>query len=64
MILAKERNKEVRKAITESGFQQWRVAEAMGVGENTLIRWLRTPEMTIEQKQRVYNAIEKLKGAE
>ncbi len=34
----------VKKRIKESGVYQWQVAEALGVNECTMCRWLRRPE--------------------
>ena len=35
---------DVKQKIRASGVFQWQVAEAIGIGEATLCRWLRRPE--------------------
>ena len=54
-------NQDVRKAIKQSGLTHWQVAEAFGVAETTFCRMLRR-ELSDDKKQRVYEAIETLKG--
>ncbi len=46
----------------KNGFYRWQVADAMGVSENTLNRWLRH-ELEPEKKAAVMAAIEKCKEA-
>lgn len=56
-------NIDVRKAIwlaREQGIKQYEVAEAIGVSEPTLTRWLRK-EMSDDKKKQVMEAIESLK---
>lgn len=54
-------NAKLKQAIKSARLKQWEVAQQVGVSEMTLIRWFRT-EMTEERKERVYKAIEALKG--
>ncbi len=52
-------NTEIKRAIKEKGLKQWEVAEALGVAETTLTRWLRKdPEP--EKEAEIFNAIHKL----
>lgn len=39
----KRENEHIRKAAREAGLPIWRVASAIGVSEQTLIRWFRFP---------------------
>mgnify|MGYP000029590024 FL=1 len=54
-------NEELKQKIKESNLYQWQVANAVGVSEMTLIRWLRTP-ITKEHAEQVNAAIEFLKA--
>lgn len=36
-------NETVRKTARNSGVHLWEIGEHLGVSENTVIRWLRTP---------------------
>lgn len=54
-------NQEIRAAIRESGKKQWQIAQQIGIGENTLIRWLRS-ELDEVRKNAIYKAIEELKA--
>lgn len=58
-----ELNKEIREAIRKARVKQWEVAQALGIAEETLIRWLRR-ELTEERKTAIMSAIEKIKGEE
>lgn len=46
-------SKEVRRRIKESGMKHWQVAAKLGIGEATLVRWLRQEELTAEQQQKI-----------
>ena len=60
----KKSNIEIRNAISESGFTQWQVAEAIGINATTLTVWLRTP-LNESRLNRVQLALRKMKkGAE
>ncbi|MBC9710026.1 MAG: hypothetical protein H9W80_12510 [Enterococcus sp.] len=60
----KKANIEIRNAISESGFTQWQVAEAIGINATTLTVWLRTP-LNESRLNRVQLALRKMKkGAE
>lgn len=52
-------NKDVRNAAGGAGVRLWQVAEALGMNESAFSRKLRK-ELTIEEKERVLAAIEKL----
>lgn len=54
-------NQEIKLKIRQAGTTQWRVAEALGVSEGTLLRWLRH-KLTEERKAAILAAIEKVKG--
>ena len=49
----------MKERIRQSGLKQWQIAEAIGVSEWTLARWLRH-EPTPEQAALIESAIEKL----
>lgn len=55
-------NIEIRNKIKASGLKQWQVAKKLNVAESTFIRWLRD-ELSEEQKNRIYEAIEELQEA-
>lgn len=54
-------NQEIKKAMKEHKAKQWQVAEAIGVSEYTLCRWMRH-ELPEEKKQMVLEAIKALGG--
>ena len=56
-------NREIKDRIRQAGTTQWRVAEALGVSEGTLLRWLRH-ELTADRKAAILAAIEKAKKGE
>lgn len=56
-------NKDVRKAIKESGHFQWEIAEVLGISEGLLSRRLRR-ELPQEKKQEIFKVIEQLKEVE
>ena len=53
-------NVEVRRAIFESDFKKYQIAEKIGIKCYTFSKWLQT-EMSSERKARVLDAINKLK---
>ena len=55
----KELNKDVRAAIRKKGLANYEVATAIGIKPISFARWLEK-ELSEEQKQRVYAAIESL----
>lgn len=57
------KNKSIRDKIIRCGLRHWQVAEEIGVSEQTLCRWLRTP-LTDERQAAVESAIQKLEGGE
>lgn len=52
-------NVEVRRAIFESGFMKYQIAEKIGINCYTFSKWLQT-EMSDERKQRMLKAIKEL----
>lgn len=52
-------NTEVRAAAKSAGVTQWRIAEAMQIGETTLCRRMRT-ELPETEKRKILKIIEKL----
>ena len=50
----------LRELIKSAGLRQWEVAEAAGVSEFTIIRWLRHP--TADQQARIVAAIKRLQA--
>ena len=51
-------NQEIKELIKASGTRQWKVAEALGISEGTLLRWLRF-ELSEERKGQIIEDIEK-----
>lgn len=54
----KKANDDIRQAMIKHGVRQWQVADALGVGEVTLCKYLRR-ELNNEEKKEILNAIEK-----
>lgn len=52
-------NVEIRTAAKSAGVTQWRIAEAMQIGETTLCRRMRT-ELPETEKRKILKIIEKL----
>ena len=52
-------NKMVRNTIRNSGVKHWKIADYLGISENTFMRWLRTP-LSPEKKERILEAVKKL----
>ena len=57
------KNFEVKEAIENANLYQWQVANALNISEFTLSRRLRN-ELTSKEKEKILNAIEKLKKNE
>ena len=56
-------NHDIKQAAKKAGVALWRVAEVLGIGENTMTRRLRH-ELPAEEKTRILEIIEELaKGA-
>lgn len=53
-------NLDIRKAIEESEFKYWQVANKLGITDGNFSRLLRV-ELQLEDKQKILKAIEKLK---
>lgn len=53
-------NLDIRKAIEESEFKYWQVANKLGITDGNFSRLLRV-ELRVEDKQKILRAIEKLK---
>ena len=56
------KNKDLKDAFRVAGIRQWEVAEAMGVSEMTLVKWMRV-ELTEDKRQRILAALEQLKNS-
>lgn len=52
-----KRNIEIREAMRKASLPQWKLAELMGVCENTVNRWLRT-ELPADKKKQMLQVIE------
>lgn len=52
-------NNEIREKARSAGVKHWQIANAIGVSEQTLVRWLRTP-LDECKRQRINAAIEHL----
>lgn len=53
-------SKELRKMMNDNKLRQWEIAAKLGVGESTLIRWLRG-EPSTEHAAMIEKAIEEMK---
>ncbi|WP_035445130.1 hypothetical protein [Atopococcus tabaci] len=58
--MVKKANSHIRELIKEQGVYQWEVAEALGISEVTLIRWLRKP-LEEEKEKEIIKSIDKAK---
>lgn len=56
-------NQEIRDRITSNRLRYWEVADKVGIADNRLSVWLRTP-LNDERKARVEKAIDELTGKE
>lgn len=54
------RNQDLKDEMRIAGVRQWEVAEAIGVSEMTLVKWMRF-ELPEDKRQRVLQAIEQIK---
>ena len=52
-------NQDVRKAARIADVPLWKIADAIGVSEPTITRWLRH-ELPADKKQRILEAIESI----
>ena len=57
------KNADVRKAIEGAGVRYWQVAKALGIGDTTFSRRLRS-EMSKEEKEQIFQAISKVEKEE
>lgn len=55
-------NTDIREAIKQAGVRYWQVAECLGINDGNFSRKLRR-ELTADEKERVFRAIERLKAA-
>ena len=51
-------NRDIKERIKASGLHQYQIADLLGIGETTLVRWLRY-ELTPERREMILSAIEK-----
>ena len=54
------KNIDLREAFRIANVRQWEVAEALGISEMTLVKWLRR-ELPEDKKQRIQEGIHKVK---
>ena len=52
-------NVTVRQKAKENGVKHWQIAAELGVGEQTIMRWLRVP-LSPERERLILEAIDKL----
>ena len=52
-------NMDIREWLYNARIPLWMLADAMGVHENTVVRWLRRP-VTHDQRERIVQAIENI----
>jgi len=55
------RNQDVRQAMQQDKLPLWRVAETLGVHENTLRRWLQAENIDTDRRQRILRAVQAAK---
>ena len=55
------RNADVRKAMLMADIKQWELAEAIGVSEVTICRWLRT-ELSDDKKEALLDVIKRMEA--
>ncbi len=53
-------NRDIRDRLSVYNIRLWEVAEAIGVSESTIYRWMRTP-LCVYHRQLVNAAIDKIK---
>ena len=51
---------EYKERIRAAGVYQWEIAEALGITEFTMVRWLRRPESLTRRKYRELKAIREI----
>lgn len=56
-----KKNEQIRKEAKKAGVYLWQIAKYLGVGEATLIRWMRE-ELTEQKRAMCMDAIRNLKG--
>lgn len=56
-------NEDIKEKIKTAGLHQYQVAELCGIGESTMIRWLRK-KLSAERKEKILSAIEKGKNSD
>lgn len=54
-------NVRVREAAKKAGVRHWEIALEIGVSEQTLVRWLRTP-LDSDSERKILAAISKIGG--
>ena len=52
-------NKDLRDAIQIANVRQWEVADAIGISEMSMVKWLRR-ELPVDKKMRVQEGIRKV----
>lgn len=52
-------NIDIKSLFKQKGFVYWQVADAMGISESTLIRWLRKP-LDRDKRELILNAVQNL----
>ena len=55
-----KKNSIIRKAMTEANLKQWELAELLGIGEQTMCRWLRK-ELPEDETNRILKVIQEHK---
>lgn len=58
-----EQNKTVREAAKKNGVKHWQIANRLGISEQTIMRWLRTP-LSPEREKAIFDAIEAISKEE
>ena len=53
---------DLRALIKFKGLPMWKIADAIGISEPTLYRWMRTPD--IEHRQKIMDGMKIVEGGE
>lgn len=56
-------NQALRKKLNENGITYWQLAEYIGVHENTIVRWMRTP-LSQEHEQLIRYAMNAVRAVQ
>ena len=58
------KSEDIKRILKENGIKQWQLAKAAGIGESTLVCWLRDEEQTGDREKRIICALDMLLGTQ